>query len=60
MKETKSTNQKTEVEIGDFGPIYRQFEGKVNTLLPEFIETNLQLTKKRVVNPTNSPTRFSK
>lgn len=28
MKKDKTTNQETEVEMGDFGPIYRQFAGK--------------------------------
>lgn len=28
MKNTQTTNQETKVEIGDFGPIYRQFVGK--------------------------------
>lgn len=28
MKNTNTTNQKAEVEIGDFGPIYRQFKKK--------------------------------
>lgn len=28
MKNTQTTNQKAKVEIGDFGPIYRQFVGK--------------------------------
>ena len=28
MKTTKTTSQETEVEIGEFGPIYRQFERK--------------------------------
>ena len=28
MKKEKTINQETKVEIGDFGPIYRQFERK--------------------------------
>ncbi len=28
MKKEKNTDQEAEVEIGDFGPIYRQFAGK--------------------------------
>lgn len=28
MEKDKTTNKETEVEMGDFGPIYRQFAGK--------------------------------
>ena len=53
MKKDKTTNQETEVEMGDFGSINRLSAGKPNTLLPDFIETNLQLTKKRFHIPTD-------
>ena len=39
MKETKTTNQEAEVEIGDFGPIYRQFKGKAKEAF-EFLITH--------------------
>lgn len=53
MKNAKTTNSETEVKTDDSAPINSQLGRRANSSLPEFIVTNLQLTKKRFKIPTN-------
>lgn len=52
MKKDKTTNQEAEVEMGDFGPIYKQFEGKPQKAI-EFLR-KMQTDKARETMGINS------